>query len=150
MGAEPAAARDLIPPEISARLECLDEKLQKLSRIAVELDRPDPFIGAILEVSYGPMVMIHHGQIVEANVAAAKLFGVSDPMMLVGAAPADLVVEEDRKKVDRRVGQGVSGEYRVTLERPDGMAVPVLVRATNVRVNGDAIRLTAIREVDRG
>jgi PAS domain S-box-containing protein len=93
------------------------------------------------------IVLHENGQIVDANQAAAMLFGYTSPEELVGRDIYDFSPPSDHEKVRAQIRAGADHVYESFGLRKDGSIFPCEICGKNIPYHGRTIRVTALRDV---
>lgn len=101
----------------------------------------------LAEAAYEAVVVMEHGEIIDCNEPACRLFGRARADLLGQLVPGDLVDASFRDEVDRRVRDRIPGVYEAAAVRPDGVAIPVEVNGRELDVDGLRLRAVTLRDL---
>jgi PAS domain S-box-containing protein len=91
------------------------------------------------------------GRFTFANPAAAKLFGLESPAMLIGRKTQDLIPEGDREEVDRYVERIMAGDslppHRIAIIGLDGRHIDAEITSSKVQHGNRPATQSIIRDV---
>lgn len=124
------ASRDITPEMISKR--ALKESEALLQQFA--------------QASIDAFLVIQDGRIIDANQAAADLFGYEAPE-LVGMDPVLLVAQEHRDAAIDRISSEREGVHEATALRKDGVEFPAELSSNMLPAEEDSVRVTVIRDI---
>jgi PAS domain S-box-containing protein len=100
----------------------------------------------LADAAFEAVIIHQHGQIREANRAAAELFGY-EPQELLGRSPLDMAAAESRATIRQRIRSGSEETYVAIGLRKDGTRFRGELRSRRIIYRGQPGRVTAIREV---
>lgn len=105
---------------------------------------------ALAEATFEGVVLHVNGQLVAANRAARRMFGVdeTDPRALDGRTIYDFIVTSEHQTVRRIVASGNESAYRVLAKRADGTTFRCEARGRQVPYQGGHARVAALRRLD--
>ena len=87
-----------------------------------------------------------NGRLVDVNDQMLKMFGY-ERSEIIGKGIADLVAPESRETVAEAVQKGLETAYEHRLLRKDGSSFIAEAQAKVMRIDGRAIRMTAVRDI---
>jgi PAS domain S-box-containing protein len=100
----------------------------------------------LLEAAFAGIVIHSDGIIRDASAGYAELLGY-EPSELIGRPVAELVAEESRAEVDRRIALGIEEPYEHMACRKDGRKLWLQCVPRNHVIEGRAGRMTAVRDI---
>jgi PAS domain S-box-containing protein len=101
----------------------------------------------LAETSFDAIDLSHDGVIREVNRGFLDMFGYSSEADVVGKPVLDFVAEESVSEVRRRTEANEPGCYEITGRRKDGSRILLEVTSKPHVVNGEPLRLSALRDV---
>ena len=114
-------------------------------RTAAALQASEARYRLLTDTSFDGVAMSDDGIITEANAGFARIFGRSRDE-LIGMRLADLVSNDSRPDVERRLRDEGPGRYQATATPPKGTRVHLDVTFNTHRVGERVQRITAIRD----
>jgi PAS domain S-box-containing protein len=98
------------------------------------------------EAAFEGLVIHEGGTILDANQAAAEMFGYR-PQGFVGRDALDFAAPVSRDLIRERISAGDERPYETVGVRKDGSTFPLEVRGKNLSFQGRAARVTALRDL---
>lgn len=110
------------------------------------LEEMEQRFSALAEASVDGVVISVDGVVLEVNRAGAAMLGLQTGDV-VASSIATYFDEADLEIVAKNIASGREEPYQVTLRRPDGLRIPVEIRAKNVQYRGRRARATLVRDI---
>lgn len=98
------------------------------------------------EAAFEGLAVSANGRLLDCNSALLDMTGFSWEQ-LIGMPVADLVAPECRAEVSRRIAEGDTDPYEHRILKADGGTITVEVQPRTATWRGQAVRMTAIRDV---
>jgi diguanylate cyclase (GGDEF)-like protein/PAS domain S-box-containing protein len=115
-------------------------------RAAAALAENEARFRRLAEASFEGIVVSESGTIRDVNAAYCELVGWPADA-LVGRSLLDFVADDERARVEAKIGAGYEEKYETALVHRDGRRILIEVRARMVGCEGRTIRLTALRDI---
>jgi PAS domain S-box-containing protein len=110
------------------------------------LRRSEGRLRRFFEAAFEGLVIHAGGVILDANQAAADLFGCPIAA-LVGRPVLDFAAPEWHDEIRRRIRSGHEAAYEAVAVRTDGSSFPIELRGKGTEYQGRPARVTAVRDV---
>jgi rsbT co-antagonist protein RsbR len=139
---ELAAARARITELEAAEAECKRE--MEVLRESAERYR------ALSDGATEAILLHKEGITIDMNPSFLDMYGYSDPSELIGKNSIELTIPlpEDRERIYHSIATGAKGPYEVMSRRADdGTFFPVEIRAREVRLGGEALRVVSVTDI---
>ena len=115
-------------------------------RTAGLLRESEARLRSILEATFDGVVFSRNGIVVDVSEASEGFLGFPREK-LIGRSVLDVVAPASRDDVSRRIQDETMGEYEAIAQLASGEPVPVLVVTVQSTINGEPVRVAAIRDL---
>ncbi len=101
----------------------------------------------IAESTFDALILHEDGYVIQANRAAATLFGYEREELVGRNAKALLLAPDSLPVADQMLATGFEGIYEATFRRKDGTTFPAEVQARNVTYRGRRVRVATYHDI---
>ena len=115
-------------------------------RTAELLRESEARLRRILEATFDRVLLSSRGVIVDVGGPAEPFLGY-EPAQLIGRPVLDLVAPAERGEVARRIEGQITGQYESFAVDAEGHAVPVDVVTLSSTLDGETVRVSALRDL---
>ena len=132
--------------ELMGANEKLEREIREKETIAAELQDSNAKFHLLSETTQEGVVIAAEGKFIGANSIFCRMFGY-ELNEIIGKKAEDFVAPECRETVRRKINEGYEKTYGVTGLRKDGTRIDLEITGKNRRLEGEAVRVTALRDV---
>ncbi len=126
--------------------QALVENLRERERIESALRESESRFKTLAEASFEGIALSDGGKLLDVNDQLAGMLGY-DRGELLGTMVSEHVAPEYRETVKESQGRSLLEPYENAIVRKDGTKVHVETRARTMQIDGNEVRLTAIRDI---
>jgi len=101
----------------------------------------------LAEGSSETVMVIREGRVIDCNPMGPELFGCKRDQLIGRLVPGQLVHEDFREEVARRVRGRIPGVFEAAIVDAAGTTIPVEVRARELDIEGEKCRVVALRDL---
>lgn len=126
--------------------ELVRERTGQIEKAHQSLKDSEERFRSLSEASFEGIIIIDQLTIIEANKTIGKMFGYA-PSETIGMAADQLVVSDERERVQNKILTGDERAYETTGLKKDGTAFPMAIQAKMFSYKGQQVRVSAIRDI---
>lgn len=134
---------DAIEVRVKERTHELSTEIEYRKRMELELRDSEERFKSLSDASFHGIVLTEQGRIFECNKTVREMVGYKRSE-LVGMIAIDLILPEEREKVQTRMQSGSEAPYESIGMRKDGSTFPIEVQAKKLSYKDREVRVTAI------
>jgi two-component system, cell cycle sensor histidine kinase and response regulator CckA len=143
-------------PGIQERLELLETELQEKASLALQLKQVEEALHRserrfhfLADAAIDAIFVVKDGFCLDANQAAAKMFGYEDPADFLGMDELDIIAPQSRETVTQYIRDAESDIPCEAIGlRKDESTFPVEIKSREIVYDdGDTVRVNAVRDV---
>jgi PAS domain S-box-containing protein len=125
---------------------CYVQDISEHKRTEEALKSSENRYRTLSEASFEGVGLSKHGVIVDANNQLARILGYTREDLL-GSPVTSFVTPQDRQKVTESIARGSPESYEQIVIRKDGSPCPVLVHSRTIRIEGEEVRVSVVRDI---
>lgn len=118
------------------------------AHLVVNLSASENRFRALVDASYGAVVIAEKGFVVEANAAFCEMFGYT-PEEIVGIPSLNLVTPEAVEVTKKHIEINYEKPYEIIAVRKDGSTFAIEAVGKTTQIDGRAVRVTAARDISQ-
>ncbi len=104
-------------------------------------------IEAVINTTIESIIVSQNYKCIDFNESALKLFKITNKHDALGKHPLDFIAQESKELVKKKIILDNADLYEAMIVTMDGEKIPVLLKGTNIIVDGKHLRISSIIDI---
>jgi len=104
-------------------------------------------IEAVINTTIESIIVSQNYKCIDFNESALKLFKITNKHDALGKHPLDFIAQESKELVKKKIILDNADLYEAMIVTMDGEKIPVLLKGTNIIVDGKYLRISSIIDI---
>ena len=104
-------------------------------------------IEAVINTTIEAIIVSENYKCIDFNESAMKLFKITNKHDALGKHPMDFIAQESKELVKKKIILDNANLYEAMILTMDGEKIPVLLKGTNIIVDGKHLRISSIIDI---